>query len=479
MTKKRNGTPADLLKVVGQLQALEDSLHALLEHAHDTFYCLDAEGRFAYVSSNWNNLLGHEPEQVIGEHFALIVHPDDMPACTAFFADLAGGRTTGGEIEYRVRHGDGGWRWHVTHASRLAGQDGAFAGMLGLGQDQTERYRAREALHTSERRHRLLAESANDVIWTMTPAGRITFVSNSVERMRGLSPEEAMRQPLQEILTPSSQALVLDYLRRLQADIAAGKPPQGFRGDVEYYCRDGSVLWTEVRVMPLLDDGGRVLELLGVTRDLSERKRYEEELKRAHAETQAANEALRAANEELRRMATTDGLTGLANRRHFEHRAQAEIERVRRYGGTTSVIIIDIDHFKRINDIHGHLAGDAVLADLAARIRGATRTTDLPARWGGEDFVVLLPQADMAGARQVAEKLRARIAAAPFPGIGTVTVSLGAAERGRGEGLDPWLMRADAALYAAKAAGRDRVVLAKPAAAMAAPMGAGNGLAAG
>jgi diguanylate cyclase (GGDEF)-like protein len=200
-------------------------------------------------------------------------------------------------------------------------------------------------------------------------------------------------------------------------------------------------------------------QLLGVSRDISERKRYELELRQARDLTEQANQALRVANEELQRLATTDDLTGVWNRRHFEAVLAAEIQRAGRYGEPVSLLLFDIDHFKVINDTYGHLVGDQVLIALSHRVRNELRSVDLLARWGGEEFVVMLPHCDATQAQHLAEKLRVLIAGDPFPGVGQVTSSFGVAQFRPPESADAWLKRADDALYQAKAAGRNRVWL--------------------
>lgn len=166
---------------------------------------------------------------------------------------------------------------------------------------------------------------------------------------------------------------------------------------------------------------------------------------------------LRTLNAELDRLATTDTLTGMWNRRYFEQAANAEIARVDRYSHPLSLILFDIDHFKAINDRHGHLAGDQVLIELAERVRRQLRVVDVLARWGGEEFVAMLPHCGMAEAVRIAEKLRALVAATPFLTVGTVTSSFGVAEFRPDEDLGAWVNRTDEALYAAKAAGRNAV----------------------
>ncbi len=170
---------------------------------------------------------------------------------------------------------------------------------------------------------------------------------------------------------------------------------------------------------------------------------------------------LERANAQLEAMATTDALTGLLNRRRFMEIAAQEVERSRRLDLTFCIALCDLDHFKRVNDTSGHLAGDAVLREAAHRLHSSRRQFDTLARYGGEEFIVLMPATDLAEAAVAAERLRAIIATAPVD-IGdttlTVTISIGVASwRGGSEPFEAVVERADRALYAAKAAGRDRV----------------------
>lgn len=202
--------------------------------------------------------------------------------------------------------------------------------------------------------------------------------------------------------------------------------------------------------------GGQTALLL---RDITERDRMEQELR-------DTSDALRSANEELERLANTDALTGLANRRHFMDALARELDRSQRYDRPLSLILLDLDHFKRVNDTYGHAAGDSVLKATADVMRSVCRDVDLPARLGGEELAILLPETRTGGASALAERLRERLerwdhrdeADQPF----TVTASVGVATReGHDRGsADGFLQRADAALYRAKAGGRNRVAMA-------------------
>lgn len=170
------------------------------------------------------------------------------------------------------------------------------------------------------------------------------------------------------------------------------------------------------------------------------------------------------ANAELQRLASTDPLTGLLNRRRFDELAQAEIERASRYARPLSLLLIDLDHFKRINDTHGHAMGDVALQEAARRLLAAVRSTDRVARYGGEEMAVLLPETPLAEAQELAERLRRVISDLPISHEGLavrVTASLGVASFQAADGdIAHLLGRADAALYVAKQQGRDRVVVA-------------------
>ena len=161
---------------------------------------------------------------------------------------------------------------------------------------------------------------------------------------------------------------------------------------------------------------------------------------------------------QLRDQAHTDPLTRLANRGWFQESFEREMRKADRLGSSLALTMFDIDHFKAINDRFGHQAGDTVLVTLAERMRALMRDSDLVSRWGGEEFIVLLPDTDLDGACRIAERLRAEIAAMGIPEVGRVSCSFGVAERRAGEAMDSLINRADAALYQAKDAGRDRVV---------------------
>ena len=249
-----------------------------------------------------------------------------------------------------------------------------------------------------------------------------------------LSPyDEALEQYL-SVVHPADRKIVHDYNR----DTSWQQNSQEFR----VIGADGEVYYLYSESRREFDEQGNLSGEFGILHEITGRKRLEEE---------------------LRRLATTDPLTGAANRRHFFETAELEIQRSQRNKGPLSVLMLDIDHFKRINDTYGHHIGDLALVEVVKTCKKAIRISDSLGRLGGEEFAVLLPETDRAQGQLLAERLRQEIAAIALEASGEVvrlTVSIGVAEFARDAlSLEETLKRADQALYQAKEGGRNQVVV--------------------
>ncbi|NCC41809.1 MAG: diguanylate cyclase, partial [Gammaproteobacteria bacterium] len=410
-------------RVEVELRAAKERMEATINALPDLLLRVDREGRARECHTADPARLFMPPAALLGHKVAEVLPPEAARVVLAALEEAERkGDHQGGSFSLSTPAGP---TWYELSIARLGSPTAEDREFIMLIRDITDRRLAEEQLRLSEERHRLLAENALDVIWTLEPDGTLSYISPAVEKLRGFTPAEALRQASEEVLTPASLANFRRYFEEVQTRARSGLPLKPFRSELEYYCRDGSTVWGEVMVYPQQDADGIFRQLLGVSRDISERKRHELEMRLAWDLTEQANRALQAANEELQRLAITDTLTGVWNRRHFEQVVAAEIQRAGRYGESLSLLLFDIDHFKAINDNHGHLVGDQVLIGLSQRVRDHLRGVDILARWGGEEFVVLLPHCDGAQARYLAEKLRALIAAEPFPGAGRVTSSFG------------------------------------------------------
>jgi diguanylate cyclase (GGDEF)-like protein/PAS domain S-box-containing protein len=209
--------------------------------------------------------------------------------------------------------------------------------------------------------------------------------------------------------------------------------------------KDGSCFWAEAVVTALHDADGETYGFAMITRDLTDQLRQDEELRRTQDRSRRFWNA-----------AISDALTGAYNRRYMFNHLRGELDR--REHPVSSLLLFDVDHFKEINDQHGHDAGDQVLKRIAAVARQVSRDSDILFRLGGDEFVLYLPGVGAAGAAIIAQRLRQALAESTLSGGHKVTLSVGVAERKRNDTVEAWIRLADLALYKAKQAGRDRVV---------------------
>ncbi len=296
--------------------------------------------------------------------------------------------------------------------------------------DVTELVQREQELRRERDRFRLIVEVVHEyAIYSIDRSGIIDSWNASGERLFGLTAAEAIGRRLDQVVAVERLPDVLDA-----ATSAGWRNTEGWA-----LSAPGEALYTDTMISTLVDDTGRPEGFIIVTRNSTEMKRREED---------------------LRREAETDPLTQLSNRRGFDSRADRLLKACAATDAPASVLMIDIDHFKLVNDTYGHDGGDLVLRALGACLASRIRTADVLARFGGEEFAVLMPGADLAAASVRAEVVRAAVAdlaveVAPGTVI-QVTASIGVAEY-RGS-LDDALQRADAALYLAKDSGRNRVV---------------------
>ena len=293
-----------------------------------------------------------------------------------------------------------------------------------------------DRLRESEARYRLLADNSSDIVLNLSVEGTIRYASPSIAQIGGYLPGRVIGSNAVELVLADHRRAVTAAHRAALAD-----PDRTVTVECRALTASGETRWFEMHTRGVRDEAGAVSGAVSAIRDIDERKAMEGELSRA---------------------AATDPLTGLANRRVFDAALDRMLARADE-GTAGCVAILDLDHFKQVNDRHGHESGDRVLVAVAECARATLRDGDLVARLGGEEFGILLPGADLDRARAVCERLRLRIADLRLP-VGNVavrvTTSVGLAGVSSGATREALLRAADEALYRAKAEGRDRLNLA-------------------
>jgi diguanylate cyclase (GGDEF)-like protein/PAS domain S-box-containing protein len=302
--------------------------------------------------------------------------------------------------------------------------------------------RTEERLRASEARLRNITAVIGEGIYVLDQEGRLQFLNAEAERLLGWTGAELKGRNFHDVVhyqKADHTPLAEDECPVLKT-INAGRT---YRTEEDVFTRkDGTLFSASVVATPLIEDEG-IVGSVAAFQDITDRKQAADELRRL--------------NELLARQATTDTLTGIANRLKFNEALRAEIRRSKRYNVPLSLIMFDIDHFKTINDTFGHHSGDTVLRDLTKLVSRNVRINDEFARWGGEEFMIMVTNTSLPHAGQFAEKLRALIEDLQWPWSGKITCSFGVTQLAEDDTEDRLVQRVDDALYRAKANGRNRV----------------------
>ncbi len=335
---------------------------------------------------------------------------------------------------------------YLRSAQPVLDQKGVVCGISVALSDVTARKRADAALRESEENLRHTVELTPHIPWTTDPTGELTFMSPRWHLLTGGEPGVVRLKDWKDVLHPDDAEKTAGLWDH---SVRTGEPY-----DAEYRIRSAETgwLWVRARAYPRLDSSGAIVRWYGTVEDVHERKLIAMRLEEA--------------TEELARRAQEDHLTGLPNRRRFDEVLKREINRARRTKLPLALILLDIDHFKKFNDLAGHLAGDDCLVAVAKTLEGVIRRpADIAARFGGEEFAIILPETCESGAEQIVSKAIAAVRALTFEhadaAVQSVTISAGLAmlrpgyEISLAECMKELIQTADAGLYEAKALGRD------------------------
>jgi diguanylate cyclase (GGDEF)-like protein/PAS domain S-box-containing protein len=409
-----------------------NTLLALLDHLQDAVFVIE-NGRFLFVNDRTARLFGWAKHDLIDHPFQDFVYKDDRSLVLERYAARQRGEPTPDEYSFRIVSKDGDVRDVKMRVGTVLSEEGTVTS-LGSLQDITEQQRTRLALqHTQEDIASILA-NMSDVFYRTDMRGIVTLMSASSCDTIGYSPEEMIGKPLSDFyFNPADRDKVVNAFIE-----AEGRSIQ-----VESLLKhkDGSPVWVSTNAYIRYDSDNTPVCIEGIARDITERKQMEEQ---------------------LAELVKYDHLTQLYNRRQFLHEGARQVEIAHRYNRSLSILVLDLDWFKRINDNHGHDIGDRALTHFARIFRETFRKSDILGRLGGEEFIALMPETQLCDARELAERLRSELLATPLKHEGKpIPLSFSAGLTSATESdssIEEGIKRADGLLYRAKENGRDQVL---------------------
>lgn len=372
--------------------------------------------------------------------FLTAIYPEDRPRVQAeLSAAIASGRSY--RSRYRIIAADGRVHWLITSAEPVLNNSGDVEQLLGIVVDATDQVEAASALAESRFQFQTLTEALPQIVWSCDGEGRHDYFSGRWSEFTGIEQQDITEETWKNLVYPEHQAMV--------ASVWANALRTGETYDIDYRFRhrSGEYRWLRVMALPIRDESGAITRWFGTSTDVHD----------AYLLAQEREDLAR----EMERIAAEDQLTETLTRRAFVDRLGKELQQRADEQPTFSLLMLDIDHFKSINDRYGHPVGDKVLVATAKLTASEIRKHDFIGRLGGEEFAVFLPNCSPAQAMNIAERIRKAIADNPVALTDgrqiNVTTSIGAACARLGSAeADEILAAADRALYQSKEGGRNR-----------------------
>ena len=332
-----------------------------------------------------------------------------------------------------------------------------------LNREVKVRRQIEATLRKKEEHFRLLAENMGDMVWQTDHELRFTYVNEADYRQRGVPRDEVIGRSFLDALAPAGKETLAGVITKRRELEMRGKTNQAECYDIPMLKKDGGEIWVEVLAMTIYDREGRITGYQGIGRDITARRQSELHQKKAYRTLSSQFADVSEIKAQLEEEVMQDPLTGLRNRRGMDEVLGYALARAKRDNYPMVVIMLDLDHFKHVNDTYGHAAGDEVLKSLANRLKTRLRENDLIYRYGGEEFVLAMPGMTLTQAFQKMEGWRTEFSKMKFSyGEATIMVTFSAGIAGfpeHGEAIGLLLSRADEMLYRSKKEGRNRVTV--------------------
>lgn len=436
----------------------EEALHNffnIVDHLGAYVYCKDNQYQYTYANQQVCELFEREREEVIGgtdndffgEETGSELQKIDSPVIEA------GHTVETEELNFVPQFNE--YRHYLSVKKPLINETGEITGLFGISTDITEQKRVQQQLHTSEKQLSTILDNVGAYIFIKDKARRFQYINRMTEQLFQRKSDEIVGMDNFDLLGPEqgeefdrTDRQVFNTGKRVNCIETFATPEKTF-----YY-------WT-VKI-PMFNEEGEIDSYIGISTDITEQKKLEHQVRESNDQLQATIEEINILKDKLQQQATHDPLTGLFNRRFLEEHVELSFTDPSR--GPTSLLMVDVDHFKRVNDALGHKAGDEVLQFLATLMREECRSNDLVCRYGGEEFIILLPNTPLETAFQKAEWIRIQYelkVATAFPKAKGSSISIGVATSPEhGNSFETVYQAADKALYMAKEQGRNRSIVA-------------------
>ncbi len=417
------------LIIIRQIEHLSSRLSAIIDSLGDGIFILDKDERTTYVNNKTVELSGYSVNELLHEKtHQLLQHGDadgkyiEADNCPIHNVNKTQQKYHEDNNTFVTKSGK---LINIEYTTTPFSVNNKYEGSITLFRDITQRKLVEKELEKLSK----VIEQIDDIVTITDPRGYITYVNKAFCKFTGYSTEEALGS------TPrlyKSDKHTTAEIKALWDIILDGRV---YRGIIINKKKNGELYYEEKTITPLMDERGDITSFVSTGKDITER--VEMEIK-------------------LEELASTDYLTGLKNRFKFEELFNEELIRSNRYKTSLSLIMFDIDYFKKINDTFGHDIGDSALKEISRLVESHIRQSDVLARWGGEEFMVLTPEVDLDSVFALAEKLREAISDFKFSEIGHMTCSFGVSQLHENENFTSLCQRVDTALYQAKESGRNR-----------------------
>jgi len=418
------------------LRESEEKLNGILDNMKARVYIKDKDLKYTYANHELCHVLGTDRINLIGKDDYDLFEPETAVGFRTTDQEVFENHQRVERMETSIEPDTREKRYYWTVKMPMRDEGGTVHSLLGISTDLTEQKKLEKALRKSETQLSTILDNIKahvyikdmNFVYSYVNADMCDYLKKSKEDVIGKSDTEIFGAETSKTFHQSDQQ-VFDYVESCSCIEMSNPTPEA----------EDNYFWS-VKV-PLINDLGNPYAILGISTDVTEQKRLEKE---------------------LREMASTDVLTGIHNRRHFLEMCDVEIQRAQRYDHDLSMIMLDIDWFKDINDTYGHAVGDEAIKLMTVLCQQMLRTTDVLGRIGGEEFAILLPETELEAALLIAERIRKNAEEFTFDtgtsDIGRFTASFGITALHAGDEVpDDLLKRCDIALYEAKASGRNRV----------------------